>query len=113
MGRQAFVLLAHAMGRNIQHTADEVGKYADKGYLAVRAQTGIPGLETTYGVGRGKLHYEPAEKGLPPESTWSTEKYLVHIPKLFEALRVRYGDDVHLLHDVHHRLTPIEAARLR
>jgi mannonate dehydratase len=34
------------------------------------------------------------------------------VPKLFEALRVRFGDDVHLLHDCHHRLTPIQAGRL-
>jgi mannonate dehydratase len=27
-------------------------------------------------------------------------------------MREVFGDDVHLLHDVHHRLTPIEAARL-
>ena len=27
-------------------------------------------------------------------------------------MREKYGDDIHLLHDVHHRLTPIEAARL-
>ena len=31
---------------------------------------------------------------------------------LFEMARVRLGAEVHLLHDVHHRLTPIEAARL-
>jgi mannonate dehydratase len=31
---------------------------------------------------------------------------------LFEALRVRFGDDLHLLHDCHHRLTPIQAGRL-
>jgi mannonate dehydratase len=34
------------------------------------------------------------------------------VPKLFEAAREALGDDVHLLHDSHHRLTPIEAARL-
>ena len=33
-------------------------------------------------------------------------------PTLFERLRKEFGDDVHLLHDVHHRCTPIEAARL-
>jgi mannonate dehydratase len=82
------------------------------GYLAVRAQSGVPGLPDCYGIGRGKLFYEPAEKGLPPENAWSSEKYLNYVPKLFEILRVKYGDDVHLLHDVHHRLTPIEAARL-
>ena len=34
------------------------------------------------------------------------------MPELFEQLRVDHGDDVELLHDAHHRLTPIEAARL-
>ena len=34
------------------------------------------------------------------------------MPELFEKGRERLGWDVHLLHDVHHRLTPIEAARL-
>jgi mannonate dehydratase len=33
-------------------------------------------------------------------------------PELFERLRNDHGDDIELLHDVHHRLTPIEAARL-
>jgi mannonate dehydratase len=33
-------------------------------------------------------------------------------PELFAAARAALGWDVHLLHDVHHRLTPIEAGRL-
>ena len=110
--RTGVMVYGHANGRDIEETADEVGKYKEMGYLAVRAQTGIPGLPSTYGVARDKLFYEPAEKGLPPENVWSTEKYLLHVPKLFEALRLKYGDEIHLLHDVHHRLTPIEAARL-
>jgi mannonate dehydratase len=110
--RTGVLVYGHANGRDIQETSDEVEKYIGMGYRAVRAQTGIPGLPSTYGVAHEKLFYEPAEKGLPPENTWSTEKYLLHVPKLFEALRKRFGDDIHLLHDVHHRLTPIEAARL-
>ncbi|MGC2107160.1 MAG: enolase C-terminal domain-like protein, partial [Candidatus Acidiferrum sp.] len=51
-------------------------------------------------------------KGLPPENAWSTDKYLLFVPKLFEALRVKFGDEIPLLHDAHHRVTPIEAARL-
>ncbi len=50
--------------------------------------------------------------GWPSESRWSTELYLRHTPKLFEKIREACGEDVHLLHDCHHRLTPIEAARL-
>ena len=110
--RTGVLVYGHANGRDIEETADRVAEYKEMGYLAVRAQTGIPGLPSTYGVAGGKPHYEPAEKGLPPENTWSSEKYLMHVPKLFEALRLKFGDDLHLLHDVHHRLTPIEAARL-
>ena len=110
--RTGVMVYGHANGRDISETVDEVGKYIEQGYLAVRAQSGIPGLQSTYGVGRGKLFYEPAEKGLPPENFWSSEKYLLHVPKLFEAIRVKYGDDIHLLHDAHHRLTPIQAGRL-
>ena len=110
--RDAVLVYGHANGRDIEETTDEVGKYMAMGYRAVRAQTGIPGLSSTYGVSKDKMFYEPAEKGLPPENLWSTEKYLLQVPKLFEALRLKYGDDLHLLHDAHHRLTPIEAARL-
>jgi mannonate dehydratase len=110
--RDAILVYGHANGADIEQTIDAVAQYIDMGYLAIRAQSGIPGLPSTYGVGKGTLYYEPAEKGLPVENLWSTEKYLLHVPKLFEALRTKFGDDVHLLHDVHHRLTPIEAARL-
>jgi mannonate dehydratase len=112
VSRAGVLVYGHANGRDIEETVDEVGKYKEMGYLAIRAQTGIPGLPSTYGVAADKMFYEPAEKGLPPENSWSSEKYLMHVPKMFEALRLKFGDDLHLLHDVHHRLTPIEAARL-
>ncbi len=110
--RNSVLVYAHATGRDIGETVDEVERYRQKGYLAIRAQSGIPGLASTYGVPKDQKYYEPAERGLPSESLWSTEKYLRHVPKLFEALRNTLGDDLHLLHDVHHRLTPIQAARL-
>lgn len=111
--RNGIMVYGHANGVDIEEIVDEVGQYIEKGYLAIRCQSGIPGLPNTYGISsKDKMYYEPAEKGLPPENTWSTEKYLNYIPKLFQKLRAVYGDDPHLLHDTHHRLTPIEAARL-
>jgi mannonate dehydratase len=110
--RTKVTVYGHANGRDIAETVDAVGHYMQEGYVAVRAQTGIPGIAAIYGVSGDKKFYEPAKKGLPPEENWSSEKYMVHVPKLFEALRVKYGTDVHLLHDAHHRLTPIQAARL-
>jgi mannonate dehydratase len=110
--RDGVLVYGHANGRDLEETVAAVAKYANMGYKAIRAQSGIPGLASTYGVGKGDLFYEPAEKGLPSEHLWSTERYLNFVPDLFRALRKEFGDDLHLLHDVHHRLTPIEAGRL-
>lgn len=110
--RHGVMVYGHANGSDIEETADEVAKYIDLGYKAIRAQTGVPGLGSTYGVSKDKMYYEPADAALPSENVWSTEKYLDHVPKLFDTLRNRFGFEHHLLHDVHHRLTPIEAGRL-
>jgi len=110
--RDGVLVYGHANGEDIAHTVDEVGRYIDMGYKAVRAQSGIPGVKGAYGVGRGDMYYEPADATLPTETMWDTPSYLNFIPSLFEALRAAHGPDVELLHDVHHRLTPIEAGRL-
>jgi mannonate dehydratase len=111
--RKGVLVYGHANGSDIVETVDEVSKYIDMGYLAIRAQTGVPGLPDSYGVShKDKMYYEPASEGLPHECTWSTEKYLNYVPKLFAKLRETFGDDPHFLHDSHHRLTPIETARL-
>lgn len=110
--RDGVLVYGHANGADIEETVDQVGRYKDAGYRAIRAQSGIPGVRHAYGVGRGDMYYEPADATLPTETLWSTSSYLNHTPKLFERLRDVHGPDIELLHDVHHRLTPIEAGRL-
>ena len=110
--RESVMVYGHANGETVDDTVNAVAHYIGLGYRAVRAQSAIPGVLHAYGVGRGQLYYEPAEKGRPLESVWSTERYLDFVPTLFDRLRKEFGFEVHLLHDVHHRLTPIEAGRL-
>lgn len=110
--RDRVQVYCHANGRDLEEAVDDVGRHIEQGYRAVRVQSGIPGLETTYGIAKDGRKYEPATEGLPQETVWSTEKYLSYLPKLLGRVRERYGEGVDLLHDVHHRLTPIEAARL-
>ena len=110
--RDAVMVYGHANGSTEGDTVKAVQEYIGLGYRAVRAQCAIPGIVNAYGVGRGTLYYEPAQKGMPLESVWSTERYLDFVPALFARVRREVGFEVHLLHDVHHRLTPIEAARL-
>ncbi|MDV6329863.1 D-mannonate dehydratase ManD [Asticcacaulis sp. 201] len=110
--RDGVLVYGHANGADIEHTVDEVGRYKEMGYRAIRAQSGIPGVKGAYGVGRGDMYYEPADGTLPTETLWNTTAYLSYAPKLFERLRDTHGFGIELLHDVHHRLTPIEAGRL-
>jgi mannonate dehydratase len=110
--REGVMVYGHANGRDISEVMDEVSKYKEMGYKAIRLQSGVPGLASTYGVSKDKMYYEPADNDLPSENVWSTSKYLNHAPKLFDKAREKFGFDLHFLHDVHHRLTPIEAARL-
>jgi mannonate dehydratase len=110
--RDGVMVYGHANGRDIAEALDEVARYVDLGYKAIRAQCGIPGLTSTYGVSNDRMYYEPADAAIPTENAWSTARYLDYAPKLFEAIRARFGFEHHILHDVHHRLTPIEAGRL-
>lgn len=110
--REAVLVYAHANGADVEAAVRAVAQQLDLGYKAIRVQSGIPGLTGAYGVSRGTARYEPAEKGGVAESQWSSEAYITFVPKLFERMRAEFGDELHLLHDVHHRLTPIEAARV-
>jgi mannonate dehydratase len=110
--RQGVMVYGHANGQTIDETIDAARKLQAQGYKAIRLQSGVPGLATTYGIAKGGRPYEPADADLPSVAVWSTEKYLRSVPDLFAAGRAELGPDVHLLHDVHHRLTPIEAGRL-
>ena len=104
----------HANGNTIEETLQHLGQLIDQGYQAVRLQCAIPGLEGTYGTLAGKKDYYELQssRALPPEQPWDTNKYLNFIPTLFQKAREQYGEEIELLHDVHSRLTPIEAARL-
>ena len=110
--RDRVLVYAHANGKTLDDTVAAVAHHQALGYKAIRAQCGIPGVEHAYGIAKGDAPYEPAEKGRPLETVWSTEAYLSFVPSVFERLRREFGSDLHLLHDVHHRLTPIEAGRL-
>ena len=110
--RDGALVYGHANGKDLDETSAEVGRFIQMGYKAVRAQSGVPGLKKPYGISNSKNAYEPAESALPAETVWSTPQYLLTVPKLFARLRADHGPDIELLHDVHHRLTPTEAARL-
>ena len=110
--REAVTVYAHANGHSVDNLLESVARHVDLGYKAIRVQAAVPGVADAYGVAHGTKAYEPADGDLPREETWSTPKYLRFAPRMMEAVRAKFGFDLALLHDAHHRLTPIEAASL-
>jgi len=110
--RERILVYCHANGKDAEETIDKVGEKIGKGFRAVRVQSGVPGIDDAYGVTKDGKPYEPASKGLAREEIWDTTKYLNFLPLLFRKVRDVYGENVHLLHDAHHRCTPVEGARL-
>ncbi len=111
--RDGATVYGHASGSGIEETIAEAQRFLDRGYRAVRVQASVPGLDATYGIGPGHGRvYEPASGARPAEEVWDTAAYLDFVPRLVERVRAELGYGFHLLHDTHHRLTHIEAARL-
>lgn len=120
--RVGLLAYGHASGRTNDELFDSVREHQEQGYAAIRVQSAVPGLRSIYGIAsnatseanRGvRYDHEPAQRGgLPNEEDWDTRSYLRHIPTVFEAVRSEFGAELPLLHDGHHRLTPIQAAQL-
>lgn len=116
--RRGVLVYGHATGSDQESLHDSIRQRLDAGFRAVRIQSAVPGIERVYGVphapsATGRYDYEPAGRGgRPAEETWDTAAYLRHIPHVFAGVREEFGEELPLLHDVHHRLTPREGAAL-
>jgi len=116
--RTGIMAYGHASGRDLPELFDSIRHHQELGFRSIRVQTSVPGIDAVYGVAAqqstsGRYDYEPAQRApLPAEEDWDTRAYLRHIPRVFEAVRHEFGPELPLLHDGHHRMTPIQAARL-
>jgi len=113
--RDGALCYTHAAGDTFEEVEENVRRFMEEGFKVVRVQVAIQGLVGTYGAGAGMGAQAPIGargESLPQVERWEPSPYLRTIPRLFEHLRSRLGFDVELFHDVHERLTPIEAARL-
>ncbi len=113
--RDGCLVYAHATGSNLEVLLDSIEDYVQQGYQAVRVQCGIPGMPTHgYGVseqdGLEKNFITDFSGSVPKEEIWDTDKYIRYMPEVFTRIRERFGDELKVLHDVHHRLLPREAA---
>ncbi len=122
--REAAMVYRHADGRDPQEVLDNVLKYRDEGYLAVRCQMGgyggrvkditaataVPSKDAPQATHRMKSLDRPASAF--SGAYYDPDAYARSIPDLFEHIRSKIGFDLFLLHDIHERLAPIDAVRM-
>src|SRR6266581_3047769 len=55
--REGVMVYGHANGNTLEETIENARRYQEVGYKAIRLQSGVPGLASTYGVSKDKLFY--------------------------------------------------------
>jgi mannonate dehydratase len=100
----------HASGRDFQEVEDEARQAMENGYRYIRVQVEVPNL-ATYGTDFSARRAEGVGPTHPGD-VWEPAPYVRMLPKLFEHLRHKLGDEIELLHDVHERVTPSQAINL-
>lgn len=115
--REGAMVYAHATGADLEDLFDSIAYYVEQGYKAVRVQCGIPGMPTaSYAVPEKKgdiKNFMSDFSGIRPKvEVWDTDRYMRFMPDALARIRERFGPELHILHDVHHRLMPREAAEL-
>jgi mannonate dehydratase len=105
----------HASGATFAEVEDSARRGMSQGFRHVRVQAATPGL-AGYGAGGGGAATTTARNEAVgptnPRAIWEPAPYVRMVPKLFEHLRAKLGDEVELLHDVHERITLNQAVNL-
>ena len=100
--REAAHVYVHADGSSKEEVAEKVHAYMEQGFRYIRVQMG------GYG-GTGSSLIKP--KGAPPGAYFDPRDYARRTLDMIEYVRAQVGNEVELLHDIHERLTPIQAVQ--
>jgi mannonate dehydratase len=103
----------HASGASFSEVEENARRAMEQGFRHVRAQVATPGYA---GYGARSTTTAAAQNDAigptNPRAVWESAPYVRLVPKLFEHLRAKLGDEVELLHDVHERVTLNQAVNL-
>jgi len=113
--RQGADCYFHASGGSFSEVEENAKRAMEQGFRYVRVQVTTPGY-AGYGAARGTAPASGAQSEIVsptnPRDIWEPAPYVRLVPKLFEHMRNKLGDDVELLHDVHERVTLNQAINL-
>ncbi|MCA0457842.1 MAG: starvation-sensing protein RspA [Chloroflexi bacterium] len=98
--REAAAVYSHADGNSIEEITESVQKFMEQGYRYIRVQNG--------GYG-GKYQADVRPEGAVHGTYYDPKAYMRNALKALEHVRATVGDEVELLHDIHERISPIDA----
>lgn len=101
----------HASGKTFEDVEQAVRKYKEEGFRHIRIQCEVPGL-ATYGAGTATGPAKPDPEANRRTEVWEPRPYVRLVPRLFEHIRNKFGNELELLHDIHERAPPILAMQL-
>ena len=104
----------HASGASFAEVEESARRAMEQGFRHVRVQVSTPGY-AGYGARSTAPNAGPQTEPVGPtnpRAVWESAPYVRMLPKFFEHLRTKLGDEVELLHDVHERVTLNQAINL-
>lgn len=118
--REGVAVYRHCEGKDIEDIDNKIQEFIDQGYHYIRVQNGSYGgnmasASSKKGLGLpsnqgGQYIWSP--EGAPEGAYYDPDQYMHAVVETFKHVREKFGYEVHFMHDVHERLTPIQAMQL-
>lgn len=98
--RDGVAVYRHASGESLEELVEEMEKYQEEGIDHIRVQWGF------YGGTSKHMHHPRKRKD---GQYYDPKNYMRRALEMFDYVRKHTSEHIELLHDVHERLTPIDA----
>ncbi|MFI3200536.1 MAG: enolase C-terminal domain-like protein [Eubacteriales bacterium] len=105
--REGIHVYIHADGNSIAEVKENIHQLTEKGFRYVRCHMGIYG-----GNFNGKNQQIVKPMNAPEGAYYHPKKYIHSTIQLIEAIRSEFGEELEMMHDIHERLSVVDALTL-